>query len=147
MKMHLPIVIVLFGFLLSACSSLENAAQISDDLTIDSGLTRSNDSAAVSVEVTPLNLDQPSATTLDFSVVLNTHSVDLRYDLATIAVLRADNGEEVTALKWDGPTDGGHHVRGVLSFPKFNASTQSVMLVLRDIAGVSERIFEWRLTS
>ena len=147
MKRHCPIIIVLFGLLLSACSGAVNTTATPDDSTIDSNLTRTNEAAAVSVEVTPLNLDHPSAITLDFEVALNTHSVDLNYDLTAIGVLRADNGEEVTPLRWDGPTDGGHHVSGVLSFPTFEASTQSVTLVLSGIAGVSERTFEWRTTN
>jgi hypothetical protein len=69
----------------------------------------------ISVAVTPLNLSA-ATTTLDFEVVLDTHSVDLSMDLTTLATLTTDNGHQVTATLWDAP-QGGHHVAGVLSFP------------------------------
>ena len=49
-------------------------------------------------------------------VVINTHSVELNYDLTQLAVLRTDRGDEVTPLQWDG-AQGGHHVNGTLYFP------------------------------
>ncbi len=39
-------------------------------------------------------------TSLDFEVAMNTHSVDLGMDLATLATLSADNGRSVSATLW-----------------------------------------------
>jgi hypothetical protein len=98
----------------------------------------------VVVEVIPLNLDQPE-TTLHFQVSLNTHSVELDYDLTQLAVLRTDRGDEVTPLRWDG-SRGGHHVSGVLYFPAVNLEgAQWIELVIREVAGVPERSFRWEL--
>lgn len=108
-------------------------------------LTRTDDRAAVMVAVTPLNLDDPTAATLDFQIALNTHSVDLSYDLTAIATLRSDSGEEVKPTKWDGPTGGGHHRSGTLSFPQMKDRGRSLTLVLRGIADVPERTFEWQM--
>lgn len=108
-------------------------------------LARTNDANEVSVEIVPLNLDDTTAGTLDFQVTFTTHSVDLNYDFAALAILRSADGEEVTALKWDGPT-GGHHVFGVLSFPVLKTRGPTITLVLRDIAGEPERTFEWPAT-
>lgn len=78
------------------------------------GLTQINDERSVVVEVTLLNLGS-SDSTLDFQVALNTHSVELSYDLTEIAVLQDDQGNEYTPVACDGG-QGGHHVNGILKF-------------------------------
>lgn len=102
---------------------------------------------AVSIEITPLNLDNPGQT-LDFQAVLNTHSVDLSMDLASLATLETDTGHTVQALSWDGSL-GGHHVQGTLSFPSVidgvslleGASKMTLTLVNVD---APERVFVWQ---
>lgn len=88
-----------------------------------------------------------------FDVVMDTHSVDLDgYDLRKQAVLRNDRGQEVRARAWDAPK-GGHHREGKLSFPEKTADgsdligsdTRKIELLIRDVAGVPERKFEWNL--
>ena len=74
-----------------------------------------DEQGAVAVSVTPLNIGQ-DATSMDFEVALNTHSVDLSMDLAKLATLTTDTSVTVSATSWDAPR-GGHHVSGVLSFP------------------------------
>lgn len=85
-----------------------------------------------------------------FDVVLDTHSVDLdAIDLRQLAVLRVD-GVEVQPASWDAPK-GGHHREGTLAFPDtstdgralIGADTISVELVIRDVAGVAERTYQW----
>ncbi len=155
MKKHSVILLVLLpGLILAACSSpavstlapsssssaaSANVAPAGDDST------RTNDEASVTVAVTPLNLNDKSAATLEFKVALNTHSVDLRYDYRAIAVLSSDAGEKVQAAKWDGPTSGGHHVSGTLSFPAMKNRGQTLTLTLRGIANVPERTFTWKV--
>lgn len=104
---------------------------------------------AVIVEVTPLNLDQPGQT-LDFQVSMNTHSVDLNMDLATLATLATDTGLQVEAVSWDGPR-GGHHVSGTLSFPAtvngqplLEGASQLTLTIKSVDADV--RIFIWSIT-
>ena len=75
----------------------------------------SDGQGAVTVIVTPLDLNS-SQDTLRFEVALETHSIDLSMDLATLATLSTDTGESVNASMWDAPR-GGHHVSGTLSFP------------------------------
>lgn len=88
-----------------------------------------------------------------FDVTMDTHSVDLDgYDLRKQAVLRNDRGQEVRAKAWDAPK-GGHHREGKLGFPEKTASgedligpdTRKIELLIRDVAGVPERRFEWNL--
>ena len=148
MKKHLASgLIVLLGLVLAACSSAAPAtnASASNASAPVSGadLTQTKDEAAVTVKVTPLNLQDGSAATLDFKIALDTHSVDLSYDLTAIATLRSEVGEEAKPAKWDGPGGGGHHREGVLSFPALKNRGQALTLVLRGIADVPERTFVW----
>lgn len=88
-----------------------------------------------------------------FAVVMDTHSVNLdAYDLARLAVLRTDQGLEAQPIGWDAPS-GSHHREGTLSFPStgpdgspvIGPGTTAVELVIRDVAGVPERILRWAL--
>ena len=161
-RVLIPAVIVMLALSLAACSgstspaapaALGNTASSTAPAASASGnaapsaadLTRTNDQAAVTVEVTPLNPNDKTAATLDFQIALNTHSVDLSFDLTAIAALRGDLGEEVKPTKWDGPTSGGHHVSGTLTFPQMKDRGKSLTLVLRGIAGVPERTFVWNV--
>jgi hypothetical protein len=103
---------------------------------------------AVTVEATPLNLDSPTED-LEFDVVLNTHSVDLSMDLATLATLTTDTGITVQATTWDAPR-GGHHVEGKLIFlatkddkPILEGATKLTLTIV-DVDAPS-RVFEWEL--
>jgi len=107
--------------------------------------TQSNDERAVQVEVTPLNLPQ-GGDSLDFEVAFNTHSVDLSFDPAAISILRDDAGREYPALVWEGAGPGGHHRSGVLRFKTPDNAANFIEVVIHDVAGVPERVFQWNLT-
>lgn len=114
--------------------------------------TRSNSGGNVTIEVTWENPWEPGGP-ITFSVAMNTHSVDLdRFDLGQLAVLRNDLGQEVKPLQWDAPM-GGHHRSGLLAFPAQDSSgrpilgrgARSLELVIRDVAGVKERVLKWEV--
>ena len=111
-------------------------------------LTRSDGQGSVTVEVTPLNLDT-SADMLEFDVVMDTHSVDLSMDLATLATLTTDTGITLQATVWDAPR-GGHHVEGKLIFPATKDGktilddASKLTLTITDVDAPS-RLFEWEL--
>jgi len=114
-------------------------------------LTQSAEAGAVTVEITPLNLADAKAATLDFQVVMNTHSVDLGIDLAKLAVLRAGD-DEIAAQAWQALAGGGHHVQGTLRFPRVTATGKPILdgaaditVVIRNLADVPEREFTWDL--
>jgi hypothetical protein len=108
---------------------------------------QSHDGGQVLVEVTPLNLAGPEEESLHFQVAMNTHSVDLDYDLDQLSVLRTDKGDEVQASRWDGGR-GGHHVNGTLYFPTVDLEGAGwVEVVIRDVAGVPERVLRWELSA
>ncbi|OGO30771.1 MAG: hypothetical protein A2Z29_03715 [Chloroflexi bacterium RBG_16_56_11] len=84
-----------------------------------------------------------------FQVAMDTHSINLDgYDLKELAVLRDDKGNEYTPASWEsGP--GGHHREGILTFslaysPE-RSGQKSIEMVIRDVAGVSERVLRWQL--
>jgi manganese oxidase len=115
-------------------------------------LTQSAEAGAVTIQVTPLNLHELPAATLDFQIVMDTHSVDLDVALAQMAFLRVDE-LEIAANAWQAPA-GGHHVEGTLSFPAVDDSGRrwldgatAVTLVIRDLADVTERPFTWDMAS
>lgn len=106
--------------------------------------TQSNSDGSVEVSVTPLNLDR-TAEVWTFSVSLNTHSIELDDDLAKQSFLRMDKGKEATALGWEGDPAGGHHREGKLIFKKPPTELKMATLLIKDVAGISERLFVWTL--
>jgi hypothetical protein len=97
----------------------------------------------VTVEVTPLNIFSDSNS--KFEIRFTTHSGDVNYDLVKIATLKDSNGKEYRPLSWEGKM-GGHHVEGVLSFPKINTKTNSITLIIPNI-DKKDRIFTWSVDS
>jgi hypothetical protein len=110
--------------------------------------TLTDEQGAVSVAVTQLNLNGPGET-LDFTVAMNTHSVNLGMDLARNAFLVTDTGLTISSVRWDAPA-GGHHISGTLSFPSVSGDkvvlegAARVTLTVRNVA-VQERVFTWEL--
>ncbi len=99
--------------------------------------TRTHEGGQVTVKVTPLAVDAGIA----FTVVLDTHAVDLDgYDLQQLATLRVGD-TELLPTSWDAPK-GGHHRQGTLRFPAAD-TTGPVELIIRDVAGVPARSFQW----
>lgn len=139
--------------LLAACTSVgasTTASRPSTTVPTSTG-TRTNEGGQVSIDVTWRG---PTAGTV-FTVAMNTHAVDLDgYDLRQLAVLRTDQGQEVQPISWEAPK-GGHHRVGTLTFPSktddgaplIGPQTRSLALIIRDVAGVPERIFRWVLSS
>ena len=97
----------------------------------------------VTVDVKPLKFT--SGQPAKFKVRMNTHSVELDEDMAAVTTLRDDLGREYKPLNWDGDGPGGHHRTGVLEFPALEGSPKSVTLVIRNIAKVPKRVFQWKL--
>ena len=132
----------------ASVSSTESNSSSANDGSASADLTRTDQQGAVIVEVTPLNLNNP-AEQLEFDVAMNTHSVDLSMNLATLATLTTDTGVTVQATTWDA-MPGGHHVSGKLIFP----ATQDGKSILDDASKLTltiinvdapSRIFEWQL--
>lgn len=110
-------------------------------------IAQSNEGGGVTVKVTPLNLSDATADTLEFEVVLDTHSVELNYDIAQLAILRDNLGNEYTPASWAPEQSGGHHVSGKLSFADRATLLQSgvteLSLDVTNVAGLPSRLFTW----
>ena len=105
--------------------------------------TRTNSGGGVTVKVTPL--DKKANGELRFQVALDTHSVNLdSYDLKTLAVLRdaAGNTYYPASVESKG---SGHHREATVAFARPANGTKRIELVIRGIAGVKERVFQWEL--
>lgn len=129
-------------------ASTESSSSIGNDVASSADLSRTDQQGAVTVTVTPLNLDNPSDQ-LEFDISLETHSVDLSMDLATLATLTTDTGLTVSASQWDAPR-GGHHVAGKLLFPAaqngksiLEGATKLTLTIVN--VDAQSRIFEWEL--
>lgn len=122
--------------LLVGLTAFAAAAQGSRTKTVDGG--------GVSVAVTYLQAkDQGTA----FKVVLDTHSANLdQYTFESIAVLRDDTGKAYPLEAVESASGGGHHREAVLRFARVALGAKGLELLVRDVAGVQERLFRWSLT-
>ena len=110
------------------------------------GLVQSNTGGRVTIDVEWI---KEGDGLLIFDVSMNTHSVDLDgYDLAELAVLRDDTGNEYYPVSWDSAA-GGHHRKGTLTFPLPDSVSQAkakyIEMMIRDVAGIEERVLKWKL--
>lgn len=101
--------------------------------------------------VAPARGFDPS-TEIGFEVKLDTHSAELgAYDLSKIITLRDGAGREYAPLRWTGVANDSHHRDGIITFartdeqsrPMISESTQALELVVRDVAGIKERVLRW----
>lgn len=84
------------------------------------------------------------AETTAIKLVLDTHSANLDgYNFEAIATLRDDSGKTYPVEAVEQASGGGHHRQAVLRFGKVTPQAKSIELVVKDVAGVKERIFRW----
>ena len=89
--------------------------------------------------------DQGETTTI--KLVLNTHSANLDgYNFEAIAMLRDDSGKTYPVEAVEQASGGGHHREAVLRFGKVSPQAKSIELLVKDVAGVKERLFRWSAT-
>jgi len=159
MKRFIIPIFLILTLIITACASTttsplptqpqaDSVSTESSSPIIDS-VTRMDDQGAIIFEVTPLNLDSATAESLEFSIVLTTHSIDLSMDLATTATLSTDTGVSMNSTLWDAPR-GGHHVEGKLIFPAaqdgksiLDGATK-LTLTITDVDAPT-RTFDWEL--
>ena len=105
--------------------------------------TQSNKQNSVRVDVQPVQLlpGKPAK----FEIRMNTHSGDLSQDMVAVCTLKDNSGREYRPTNWDGSPPGGHHRSGVLEFPEIGDAAKSITLVIREVADVPERVFNWSI--
>ncbi len=97
----------------------------------------------ITVEVQPINIGNSKDT--DFFITLTTHQSSLDFDMAKVSVLEDNTGKVYYPIKWEGSSPGGHHRNGNLIFPSLDKEANYIKLKINNEAGISERIFEWKL--
>ena len=148
-RLYIPAVLIL-TLVLTACSATATPLQMDPQATsaLSDSATRVDEQGAIVIEITPHNLGA-SADTLEFNVVMNTHSIDLNMDLATLSTLTTDTGIALPATTWDAPR-GGHHVEGKRIVPSMkdgNSMLAGASRLTLTIVNVDAplRVFEWEL--
>lgn len=100
-----------------------------------------NEQGDVSIEIFPLTLARGKEAT--FSVSFDTHSINLDYDIASLAAIIDEKGNRYSAVAWTGGR-GGHHLSGELRFPPLPTFISKVTLVVFNI-DANDRQFVWSL--
>ena len=82
---------------------------------------------------------------VEFKITLDTHSVELNYDIMEATELIYDAGKAQKASRWSGDAPGGHHREGVLKFDFSTPAPKTLILKIKEVGGVKERVFKWGL--
>jgi hypothetical protein len=113
------------------------------EAAVSSGLTQAVSGGGVTVKATFLN--PQSSEDARFDIALDTHSVDLdSYDLKALTRLRDEAGNTYQPVQVENK-GSGHHRQVVLVFPKPSGNIKRLELIIKDVAGVKERLFHWDL--
>ena len=123
---------------------LKSSARVDSEITKKMWESKSDERGAVAISVTPLELSS-TAPEWKFDVVLNTHSVELDWDMVKVTTLVDDAGNSYKPQKWEGAF-GGHHREGVLIFTPIVPTPKFIEL---KIAGDVEpaKSFSWSITN
>lgn len=93
-----------------------------------------------------VKLLKPSSDAPAFRVVLDTHSVNLdAYKFQEVVRLRDGKGGELAPKVVEDTTGSGHHREATVRFAWPEPRPKSLELVVKGVAGVPERAFQWAL--
>lgn len=106
-----------------------------DEPAVDPLQPRENSEADITISATYLP-DITDATAFEIKV---TAHKDFDDDFKKNSYLKDPEGKIYQPLSYEG--EGGHHASGILRFPKIEG--KRFELVVRDVAGVNERVFKW----
>lgn len=102
--------------------------------------TISQKSGTIEITATPKLTDSR----YEFDITLDTHSIELNYDLISLSSLTNENGQTVKPSGWKGDKPGGHHRKGKLFFPSFPGKPKVLNLSINGIEGEDVN-FKWEL--
>jgi hypothetical protein len=129
------------GLTMTATQALTATAPAGQAVTASLGTpdTRTSEAGGGKISVTPLNLADPQAATLDFALALEGQGIDPGINLAPLATLRAGT-QQLAAASWEPQS-------GVLSFPATDLTgVKTITLMIRNLAGPPLRTFSWTLS-
>lgn len=104
---------------------------------------QSDNQNSVRVDVRPVQLLPGKQA--KFEIRMNTHSGNLGQDMLAVCTLKDNNGREYRPTSWNGSPPGGHHRSGVLEFSELEDAARSITLVIREVADVPQRVFNWSI--
>jgi hypothetical protein len=108
------------------------------------GVTRHDRQGPVTVALTILSSFGAEAP-LKLRIALDTHSVGLDdVALESAVALRSADGADIPPAAVEQATGGGHHRQAVVIFPPI--SSPRLRIVVKNVGGVSERLFDWDLS-
>lgn len=119
-------------------------AQGSPNVTRGQWETKIDDQPPVSIQITPVELGS-MASQWRFDITLTTHSGSLDQDLTKAVSLTDNKGNMYSPIAWEGPSPGGHHLQGILVFKAINPTPLYVVLKVKNVGQVPERLFKWNL--
>jgi hypothetical protein len=129
-------VLLLLAALLSGClDTPEGTYNVDNVENVDYSAPQTNSEGGISITATYLP-EIEGATAFEIKVTAHTDYDD---DFKKNSFLRDASGKTYQPLSYEGSS--GHHADGVLRFPKIES--KKFELVIRDVAGVEERIFTW----
>lgn len=122
----------------------ETEDKIAVEAKESSTLTKMAGNGGVTVAVIYLN---PGEDSPSFEIKLDTHTVELdQYKLESIVSLRDDKGKEYGTPLAESAAGSGHHRSGVVKFKGADISqAKAIELVIKDVAGVKERVFRFEI--
>lgn len=103
-----------------------------------------NEEGSVKVKITPMDVS-PVSSTWKFNIVLDTHSVELDYDLIKTVSLFDERGKEYKPVSWEGAGPGGHHRDGSLIFNAVTPPPKEIEIRVLNVGEVAIRSFVWQL--
>ncbi|MCF6334526.1 MAG: hypothetical protein L3J12_02155, partial [Spirochaetales bacterium] len=120
----------------TALSAEENSYSL---LNLEKQIIKSNRVVfAVSPEIDP-------GVTIKLNVSMNTHSVNLDFNMLEISKLVDSDGNTYLPAEWQGPTDGGHHRSGVLIFSDIPEDLQELNFIMIPGGRFEELDFKWEV--
>jgi len=106
--------------------------------------TKTDDQLPVTVKITPVELSK-GVNTWKFDIAFDTHSGSLDDDPVKVITLSDDKGNIYQPISWEGSGTGGHHREGILVFNAVVPTPSYVELKVREVGGITERLFKWSL--
>jgi len=106
--------------------------------------TKIDEEPPVTIEITLVEFG-PAGSQWKFNVIFTTHSGSLDFDPMQVASIIDYKGNVSRPIAWEGPGPGGHHREGMLLFNAPNPAPFNVELKIKDVGGVSERLFKWSI--
>ena len=136
------LIIIVFALVLAFVIGFQVLNKFSEPVTRTFDLKlQTNNEGPVTVTVSPRK--STNADTLEFEIILETHSVELSEDLIKSAVLTANN-KNYEPIAWDGDPPGGHHRSGILKFKSIFPQQKSMTIKIYRVGGIEERNFTWQ---